>query len=62
MADREVATSRAAGPLVPNICISSADLGCRAAYETWLESVADVFDASPEAITPLASGPWKAIW
>ena len=49
MADREVATSRAAGPLVPNICISSADLGCRAAYETWLESVADVFDAKPDS-------------
>lgn len=48
MTDRAVSTRMLDRPLVPNISISSAEIGCRTAYDTWAESVADVFDARPD--------------
>ena len=48
MANHEVSTNVLDWPVVPNISVSSAEVGCRAAYETWAESVADVFDARPQ--------------
>ena len=48
MVDCEVSSRSLYRSLVPNISISSDKIGCKPAYEIWLESVADVFDAKPD--------------
>ena len=57
MADCEVSWSALDRSLVPSISISSAEIGCKTAYETWLESVADVFDAKPDVRAGLGQCP-----
>lgn len=57
MEHREVWTQVNNRPLVPNISVSSAEIGCRTAYETWTESVADVFDARPDRLSGIEECP-----
>ena len=55
--DREAGQGALGGQPLPNISISSASIGCKTAYETWRESVADVFNTRPGERTNLGEFP-----